>query len=63
MFETAGILGVAGLPAVVDFPSTEGRGWEIVTFLAGAISDFDPIIFCFAGAGLLFMLGGIAMTW
>ena len=56
------ILAVVGLLAVVDFPSIEGRGPEIVVFLAGTLSDFDrfdPIIFCIAGAGLLSLLGGI----
>ena len=38
------------------------EGHEIVIFLAGALSDFDrfdSITFCFAGAGLLSLLGGI----
>ena len=39
---------VAGLLAVVEFPVTEGIGWEIVVFL-GVFLDLDrsdPIIFC-----------------
>ena len=62
MFETAMILAVAGLPAVEEFRITEGRRWEIVIFLAGAFWDFDgfdPIIFCFTGAWLFSLSGGI----
>ena len=53
---------MAGLSAVVGFPGTEGRGWEIVICLTGACSDFDrfdTIIFCFVVPGLFSLLGGI----
>ena len=40
MFETAMISAVVGLLAVVEFPLTEGRRWEIVIFLAGAFFGF-----------------------
>ena len=62
MFETVMILAAARLLAVVEFPVTEGRGCEIVIFLARAFSDFDrsdPIIFYFAGTGIFSLLGSI----
>ena len=62
MFETAETLAVAGLLAVVEFPVTEVIGWEIDIFHTGSFLDLDrsnPIIFCFAGAGLYSLLPGI----
>ena len=62
MFGTDVMFVVAGLLAIADPFGTEGRGQVIVIFLAGALLGFhrsDSMIYCFASAGLLSLLGGI----
>ena len=62
MFGTVIILAVTGMSAVMEFPMTKGIGWENVIFHTGVFLDLDrsnPIIFCFAGAGLFSLLGYI----
>ena len=66
MSETAMILLVTGLLAVVDFPGTEGRGWEIVIFLAGDFQILIGLVPSFPALlalGYFSCYGVLARTW